>query len=69
MLSLCSFSFDRKLIRSSSVCVLIMKTSSMYHLQMCGFLDFVNMNSFSNLSMKIFASQGAALVPIAVPCF
>ena len=65
----CEFKCVMKFLSSSLPCVQIMKISSMYLFQVCGFLVHLARNSCSTESMKRFANVGANFVPMAVPHF
>ena len=65
----CEFKCVMKFLSSSLPCVQIMKISSMYLFQVCGFLVHLARNSCSPESMKRFANVGANFVPMAVPHF
>ena len=53
----------------STPSVQTMKISSMYRHQIRGFTSAFLIKRLSNLSIKMFAYEGAILVPIAVPRF
>ena len=58
-----------KVFRCSSICVQIMKISSMNLHQMKGLSKELSMACCSNLPINKLAYEGAIRVPIAVPWF